>query len=239
MSDDYEVQYGLEKALVYDEMMGGSISARRTARRIVRHIRGKRVIDIGTGNARVAKIMCEYANSVVGIDNSQVMLDRAQEGEVPKNLELLRADFREPLPVRGAFDTAICTTGSLACVKTPAELVLALSNIRAVLKNDGSLSIEYYSRKSCENFAASGVIDFISPVGNVNGSTSAYFSSGDLFTTTTEALTADGQRVQFSETVYLPQLDHLTALISHAGFTITESYVAHNGAAFDRFLLTR
>ncbi len=75
-----------------------------------RIFRGKSVIDIGTGNGRLAFDAARVAKHVVGVDPYPPAIDMAREKakrEGIKNLEFRVADARELNTGRERFDLAI------------------------------------------------------------------------------------------------------------------------------------
>lgn len=72
--------------------------------------RGKDVIDIGTGNGRLALEVARYARSVLGVDPSEGGIALARETAARKkvpNVAFRVGDARTLRGVRGPFDLAL------------------------------------------------------------------------------------------------------------------------------------
>lgn len=235
MSASPEAQYGKDVAEVYDLLMGGEHAAREVAQSCREYVNGRRVLDVGSGSASVTKELCAFAESVVGIDNSAEMIRVAQGKVLPRNLELLLVDFREPLSFRMPFDAAVSTRGSLACATSRDELRSSLSSVRSVLAHESALFVEYYSRVVYEEFVELGSVPFDLDEGLWQGKTSGRLNQ-DILSMSTRLEHADGRHVNFEEEVLLLHQDELMEIFLDSGF----SFKCHAGGVdespFDRLV---
>lgn len=72
--------------------------------------RPRRVLDLGTGDGRLLAMVRSAHPGIeaIGLDDSEVMLERARERFADEaKVELLRADMAEPLPELGRFDAVV------------------------------------------------------------------------------------------------------------------------------------
>lgn len=91
-----------------------------------------RVLDIGTGTGRYARIFAERGNEVAAMDISREMLTQAAS-HVPRNVRLLQGVAQDIPQSRAAVDVVVCAR-VLSHVPQPAAV---LAEIRRVLRPDG------------------------------------------------------------------------------------------------------
>jgi SAM-dependent methyltransferase len=106
-------------------------------RRALAPLRGKRVLDYGCGNGRIAAWAIEQGANVVGIDATPAMVEAAQR-RVPTG------DFRvsspNALPVEdGRFDLAVSVYVLQYYVSKPEKYAACLRSIRRALAPGGAL----------------------------------------------------------------------------------------------------
>src|SRR2546423_6753852 len=79
---------------------------------LVGDVRGRRVLDVACGQGRTARALARRGATVVGIDLSTAMLDRAAaaEGADPLGIAYLEADVGSPETLAGEeFDAVVCS----------------------------------------------------------------------------------------------------------------------------------
>ncbi|HXM59023.1 MAG TPA: class I SAM-dependent methyltransferase [Candidatus Dormibacteraeota bacterium] len=77
-------------------------------------VRGERVLDLACGHGRIARALARRGASVVGVDLSEVLLDRARAGEAeePLGVAYLQGDVTSPVALAGErFDAVACNHG--------------------------------------------------------------------------------------------------------------------------------
>jgi len=108
---------------------------------------GSRVLDAPCGYGRLSRPLAERGCRVLGVDQSEVLLQHAESrrGELsPERLRYLRHDLRLPLPEDG-FDVAINVFSSLG-YGTEAEDVAILRNLRGAVRPGGLVLVETMHR---------------------------------------------------------------------------------------------
>ncbi|MCX4670636.1 class I SAM-dependent methyltransferase [Streptomyces sp. NBC_01381] len=220
------VQYGDAVASVYDSLISSAVDIGPSVERLRPYVAGSRVLEIGVGTGRIAIPVAAIAAEVVGVDNSDPMLSIFRAKGVPGNVTLVEADFRNELPVNGAFDAAYSTLGSLACVRSREELVGALSHVRDVLKPGGSLSFEYYAKQAYEPLLQQQSVTFPDTRGGGLVTVTATVDEGDLLTLGTrieaneEIAENTVPAVEFSERVLLIGHEEVESCVAAAGFAV-------------------
>jgi SAM-dependent methyltransferase len=231
--DTRDVQYGSAVASVYDSLIAPALPAEAAVDRLRPYVTGARVLEIGVGTGRVALPVAALAARVVGMDNSGPMLDELRAKTVPGNVSLVRADFRDPLPVAGPFDAAYSTMGSLACVADREELTAALSHIRAVLAPGATLSLEYYATGTYRPLVAQHTVTLPTPHHGGTTTFTITLDDADILTMGTR-IDADGRPpVEFSERVLLIERDEVEVCLNRAGFTVEHVYAAKSPQPYD------
>ncbi|MPQ98767.1 methyltransferase domain-containing protein [Modestobacter sp. I12A-02628] len=213
-----DVQYGPEVASVYDWFISRNIPVGPTLERLRPAVTGARVLELGVGTGRVALPVAALAERVVGLDNSPAMLARLRAKELPANLDLVEADVRHRLPLTGRFQAAYATLGSLACVRSRAELGAALAHVRQVLEPGAAFCFDLYSVPLYRQLADLGPVTI--PTEDPAGTATCTVDvDGDRLTTGTTVDPLDAPSVHFSEQVLLIAPDEVRALLAEAGFT--------------------
>jgi DNA-binding transcriptional ArsR family regulator/ubiquinone/menaquinone biosynthesis C-methylase UbiE len=98
----------------------------------------KRALDVGPGEGETLLLLAEYFNSVLGIDNSPAMLERARQGirtHGPKNVRLRLKEFEE---LRGPRHDLILLAMVLHHAASPRRF---LAHAGRLLDDDGLLVI--------------------------------------------------------------------------------------------------
>ncbi len=111
---------------------------RALATGLIRLMRGQSIVDLGCGNGRLALLMAEAGNDVVGVDNSeeQIRLARSHAGQVPSCRFLTAPMEATGLPA-SSFDMAILSQSLHHAAKPPA----ALAEAGRLLKPEGRLLV--------------------------------------------------------------------------------------------------
>ncbi len=91
--------------------------------RVLADAPSKRVLDLGCGAGRHARLLAEHGYEVTGIDLSETALERARSGPVPAGVEFLLADMGAvERAVRGHFGAAFCLGNTLPHLLSPESL---------------------------------------------------------------------------------------------------------------------
>ncbi len=102
-----------------------------------------RVLDAPCGWGRLSRLLALRGGTVVGVDQSQPALDRAEElrGDIPRDrLRYLRHDLRNPLPESG-FDAA-CNVFSSIGYGTDEDDLTVFRNLRDAVRPGGLVLVE-------------------------------------------------------------------------------------------------
>jgi len=119
---------------------------------------GSRILDAPCGYGRIARPLAERGASVLGVDQSQVLLAQAEaeRGDIDKDkLGYRRHDLRTPLAENG-FDAAINVYSSLGYGSEDGDISI-LSTLRKALRPGGLVFVETNHRDAASvHFARSG-----------------------------------------------------------------------------------
>jgi SAM-dependent methyltransferase len=119
---------------------------------------GSRVLDAPSGYGRLSRPLAERGATVLGVDQSQALLDHAERGRgdlPPSRLRYVRHDLRRPL-TEGGFDCALNVFTSLG-YGTEEEDVAILETLRAAVRPGGLVFVETNHRDATAAFLARGV----------------------------------------------------------------------------------
>jgi SAM-dependent methyltransferase len=137
----------------YIRLWGGWFAGERTAAEVnglwqlLGLHEGSRVLDAPCGYGRLSRPLAERGAIVVGIDQSQALLQHAEgeRGTLPQQrLRYLRHDLRQSLPESG-FDVAINIFSSLGYGSEDDDLAI-LCNLRAAVRPGGLVLVETMHR---------------------------------------------------------------------------------------------
>jgi ubiquinone/menaquinone biosynthesis C-methylase UbiE len=102
--------------------------------------RGKKILDIGSGNGKLAFAMAEKKNEVIGLDISKVAISIAQERQMKLNRELpvsfIHGDARKLIFDDNTFDVIV--SQDLVEHITEDDFKIHLKEVNRVLKPGGS-----------------------------------------------------------------------------------------------------
>jgi SAM-dependent methyltransferase len=97
---------------------------------------GCRVLDVACGHGRISRGLARLGVSVVGVDLSRAMLDKAEERErgEPLSIRYVHADVADPGLLDGdSFDAAVCSFG----LSDIDDLDGTLKNVRRLVRPGG------------------------------------------------------------------------------------------------------
>jgi glycine/sarcosine N-methyltransferase len=93
-----------------------------------------RILDLGSGTGEHAKFFAGKGYSVVGVDVSDAMMERAREGNVPEKVTFIKGDLvHVDTVVTGKFGAAVCLGNTIAHIATRNALTQMFAGLRAVL----------------------------------------------------------------------------------------------------------
>ena len=119
-----DAEYDAAYALVHDALVGGEETANRLVAEFASEICGSRILDVGAGTGRVARVLSRIASSVVGVELSTDMLARASG--LPDNVTLVRGDFSAVLTAES--DAAYVKRGSSSLLRRPQRAMIMLTS---------------------------------------------------------------------------------------------------------------
>lgn len=105
--------------------------------------REKMILDLGTGTGRLALLISELANKVVGVDISQNMVKVAKSDKSRANVNFLLADALSLCFAAGSFDICTC----LGMFEYVNDLSPFLKEIKRVLKPEGLLIFSCHNKR--------------------------------------------------------------------------------------------
>ena len=109
---------------------------------------GDPVLELMCGSGRLLLPLAQSGRRVLGIDNSQAMLElareRARQAGLEQRISLRYADAREPI-AGGPFALAIVGLNSFMHLATPDEQLATLRHIHGALRPGGLLAIDLFN----------------------------------------------------------------------------------------------
>lgn len=142
--------YGDSFADVYDDWYG-SLGDDDFVESIVRDLPATpvRVLELGVGTGRLITQFLsartttapDIADTIIGVDSSQAMIDRATQRQFPHNVELTTADFTQSLP-DGPFDVIFVGYNTLFNVADADALQACLQLVADRLSPTGQFVVD-------------------------------------------------------------------------------------------------
>lgn len=231
-----DVQYGTVAASVYDSLISAAVPADDAVARLRPYLSGARALEIGIGTGRVAIPAAQLAAELVGVDNSEPMLELCRAKPLPPNLALVEADFRQPLPLEGPFDLAYSTLGSLAYVDSREQLTEALGHVRQLLKPGGVLVLDYYATCVYRPLVELHTVTVPTPH---HGGTSTFtitLDGADVLTMATRVDQAGTEAVEFAERILLIEPAEVEACLTKAGFRVEHVDLSDGAQSHDWYV---
>ncbi|WP_031542976.1 class I SAM-dependent methyltransferase [Mesoplasma photuris] len=101
------------------------------------------VLEAGVGNGRMLIPLARKGINIIGIDNSQEMIDICKENISHYNLDsyLEHAELRD-FKYHTAFDSIIMPNGSFCLIQDKTEAIDILKNFRSLLTDDGQVMLD-------------------------------------------------------------------------------------------------
>jgi SAM-dependent methyltransferase len=142
-SDDFGAQWNMFPKTQLDSFTGLDLSETRLARCMrgnLTQLKGKRVLEAGSGAGRFTEILLKYGPVVHSFDYSNAVEANAKNNGDHENLILVQADIRE-IPFRKAsYDYVICL-GVLQHTPNPEESIKCLWEM---VRPGGALVVDHY-----------------------------------------------------------------------------------------------
>ena len=145
-STDFGVQWNMFPKTQLDSHTKLDVSESRLARCLqddLENIRGKLVLEAGSGAGRFTEILLKYGAIVHSFDFSNAVEANAKNNGHNENLTLVQADIRKIPFKKSSYDYVVCL-GVLQHTPDPDESILALWEM---LKPNGALVIDHYAFK--------------------------------------------------------------------------------------------
>jgi glycine/sarcosine N-methyltransferase len=130
-------------ALAYDNSIDWDARLNREIPFLLTHfVQGvsARILDIACGSGRHSIALAEKSHSVTGFDNSQSMINAAQElaNEKGVSVDFLKADMLEFVEMVGTgFNLAICLGNSLALLPSFEQVAQVIEHVHTILDTEG------------------------------------------------------------------------------------------------------
>lgn len=140
-----------EIAEFYDRITGRYFDYSKSASQLKDLIKGKDVLDVGTGTANLAILLADESFNVTGIDCSKPMLDIARR-KAESRVRIVEGDIRN-FSLEDRFDTALFYESALVLIRQGNDYVFetyfgndeevreALGSVKRHLNPDGRLIV--------------------------------------------------------------------------------------------------
>ncbi|MEY2421378.1 MAG: hypothetical protein QOI95_1445 [Acidimicrobiaceae bacterium] len=185
---------------------------------------GERVLDAPCGHGRISNRLAERGMDVVGVDATEVFLDRAREWG--SSVEYLHGDIRA-LPVDGPFDVALSWFTSFGYFGDE-ENRQVLADYRRVLRPGGRLLIETHNHDEFVRRFTPAPFSNTTRVGNDLMVDTSEFDCMTGRVETDRVTIRDGQVRESHHSVRFPTIPELREWLSGAGFS-DASFTARDG----------
>jgi glycine/sarcosine N-methyltransferase len=110
---------------------------------VLRDVRPARVLDMGSGTGEHARFLASHGFSVVGIDSSSTMIERARAATNEAAVEFIEGDMTDAVASAGrGFGAALCLGNALPHLLTDEEIRRFAASARAVVVPGGPLVVQ-------------------------------------------------------------------------------------------------
>jgi SAM-dependent methyltransferase len=187
-----------------------------------------RILDLACGTGTLALELAKQGHSVVGIDSSREMIEKARSKLRRKHDAFFDVQEMSRFSVDGTFDLVTCTFDSINYLLTPEELKGALGRVSGVMKEAGLFVFdsdthrhyvnhhdgEYHHQLSGETFVQKCIYDPEKLIAR----TIFEFSDGAV-------------EVHLQRPYDLPELE---PVLAEAGLRVAHAYAGFDKTPFDR-----
>lgn len=192
-----------------------------------------RILDVGTGRGRHARILARRGYEVTGLDLSPIAIKtakkRAEEEDV--RIEFRVGDMRKPVAHR-AFDGVVNLFTSFGYFDSEAEHQAAISSMATALKPGGWLVQDFLNAR----YVRKNLVEEDCRTDHECTITQSRCIQEDALGPRVEKRItiqdADGQESTFLESVRLLTRNDFKRFYSRAGLTLTTSFGDYDGAAW-------
>lgn len=146
-SDNYSISFGIQwkkfKNVQLDSYSNTNISEKRLETALgmpISNLKGKRVLEAGSGAGRFTEILLRYGAIVYSFDYSEAVEANQMNNMPNENLTLFQADIRSIPFEDGFFDCCLC----LGVLQHTPSTIDSINELKRVLKNQGYLIIDHY-----------------------------------------------------------------------------------------------
>ena len=224
--------YGDAFADVYDTWYEAITDAETTADRVAHLASGAgcdRVLELGIGSGRLSVPIARRALSVVGIDNSQAMLEVLAAKEGAEGIETHLGDMAEAdRIVDGPFGVVLVAFNTLFNLVTETDQRRCLSACARLLHPDGSLLVETAVWGPPPERTERGLSTTRVELDRVVLSATEHDPDTQVITGQHIDISASGTRLRPWRIRYLTP-DQLDVMATHAGLTLVERHADWSG----------
>ncbi|MEY2451540.1 MAG: hypothetical protein QOD92_1114 [Acidimicrobiaceae bacterium] len=187
---------------------------------------GERILDAPCGHGRISNRLAERGMSVVGVDATDLFLDRARERG--GSVEYLHGDIRS-LPVDGPFDVALSWFTSFGYFDD-AENQQVLAEYRRVLRPGGRLLMELHNHDEFVRRFTPAPFSITTRIGDDVMIDTSEFDCMTGRVETDRVTIRDGRLRESHHSVRFPTIPELRAWLFDAGFA-DATFTARDGTA--------
>ncbi len=198
--------------------------------RLINPIKDKPLLDLGCGAGRHLVALRESGfESLVGLDLSQELLDKASEG-LGKNVQLIRADMRE-IPFSSYFLTVLSLFTTFGYFDSDLENESVLKAVVDSLKSGGQFLMDYLNSTRVARDLVPEDVRVVD--GKQVTHKRSISSNGHRVEKRTMVENSDGSRTEYNESVRLYLAGEVTDMLQSAGFENIQCYGSLKGEPFD------
>jgi SAM-dependent methyltransferase len=195
-----------------------------------------RILDLGCGTGRLARMLADRGHAVTGVDPASAMLDLARMHDPAGLVRWVEGDALELDLGDDRFDLIVMTGNVFQVFLTDDDARAVLSGCHTHLAPGGRLTFESREPSSGEwetwTPDATREIVTVDGVGDVEVSYAFLERRGDLITFETRHELPDGTRFASPSTLRLRSREELAALLRETGFDRVEWFADWRGTTF-------
>lgn len=187
-----------------------------------------RILDLACGTGSLCAVLAKQGHSVVGIDSSPEMIEKARSRLRKKHDAFFDVQEMSRFSVDGTFDLVTCTFDSINYLLTPKELKGAIGRISGVMKEAGLFIFDSDTHRHYLNHHQG---EYHRQLGGESFVQKCTYDPEKLIATTIFEFPDGAVEIHLQRPYDLPELK---PMLAEAGLSVIYAYAHFDKTPFDR-----